>query len=62
MMASRPMTDADLTTAEEAAANALAGVLAGEPHVITDASRHAVAEQQATSRAALAKVRERQPL
>jgi hypothetical protein len=35
MMASRPMTEADLTTAEVAAEQALAGVLAGEPHVVT---------------------------
>ena len=63
MMASRPMTDADLTTAEEAAANALAGVLASEPHVITHGVLDdAIAEQQSYVRAALAKVRERQPL
>ena len=35
MMESRPMTEADLTTADVAAASAVAGVLAGEPHVIT---------------------------
>lgn len=35
MMASRPMTEADLATPEDAAARALDGVLAGEPHVIT---------------------------
>jgi NAD(P)-dependent dehydrogenase (short-subunit alcohol dehydrogenase family) len=35
MMASRPMTEADLTTAEAAAERALEGVLAGEPHVVT---------------------------
>jgi NAD(P)-dependent dehydrogenase (short-subunit alcohol dehydrogenase family) len=35
MMASRPMTEVDLTTAEVAAERALAGVLAGEAHVIT---------------------------
>jgi NAD(P)-dependent dehydrogenase (short-subunit alcohol dehydrogenase family) len=35
MMESRPMTEADLTTAEAAAAAGLAGVLAGEHHVIT---------------------------
>jgi len=63
MMASRPMTDADLTTPEVAAANALAGVLASEPHVVTHGVLDdAVAEQQDAIRAALAKVRERQPL
>jgi NAD(P)-dependent dehydrogenase (short-subunit alcohol dehydrogenase family) len=35
MMASRPMTELDLASAEDAAAHALAGVLAGEAHVIT---------------------------
>jgi NAD(P)-dependent dehydrogenase (short-subunit alcohol dehydrogenase family) len=63
MMASRPMTDADLTTPEIAAANALAGVLAGEPHVITHGVLDAaVAEQQGYMRDAVAKVRQRQPL
>ncbi len=48
MMASRPMTDADLTTAEVAAAAAVRGVLAGEPHVITHgALDDAVAAQHA---------------
>jgi NAD(P)-dependent dehydrogenase (short-subunit alcohol dehydrogenase family) len=35
MMASRPLGEGDLTTAEEAAAVAVEGVLAGEDHVIT---------------------------
>jgi NAD(P)-dependent dehydrogenase (short-subunit alcohol dehydrogenase family) len=35
MMASRPLTEADVTTAEVAARHALAGVLAGEAHVVT---------------------------
>ena len=57
MMASRPMTEADLTTAEIAAANAVEGVLAGEPVVITHgALDDAVAVQQDRVRAALARV------
>lgn len=35
MLASRPMTEADLTTPEDAAATAVDGVLDGEPRVIT---------------------------
>lgn len=35
MMASRPMTEEDLTTPEAAAAVAVEGVLAGEPHIVT---------------------------
>jgi NAD(P)-dependent dehydrogenase (short-subunit alcohol dehydrogenase family) len=45
MMASRPMTEADLTTAEAAAERALAGVLAGEAHVITHGDLEAPVEQ-----------------
>jgi NAD(P)-dependent dehydrogenase (short-subunit alcohol dehydrogenase family) len=59
MMASRPMSEADLTTAEDAAAQALAGVLAGEPHVITHgdltapvAHHHAEVDQAVTRLAA----------
>ena len=61
MMASRPMTELDLATAEDAAANAVAGVLAGEPHVITHGDLdHPVVASQAAIRAALALVAERQ--
>jgi NAD(P)-dependent dehydrogenase (short-subunit alcohol dehydrogenase family) len=52
MMASRPMSAADLTTAEEAARRAVDGVLAAERHVITHgdlagpvATHHAEIEQ-----------------
>ena len=63
MMASRPMTEDDLTTAEVAAANAVADVLAGAPHVITHgALDEAVLAQQAQLRAALDRVdRRRSP-
>ena len=48
MMESRPMADVDLTTAEAAAAVAVAGVLAGEPHVVTHGDlRAALAERDA---------------
>jgi NAD(P)-dependent dehydrogenase (short-subunit alcohol dehydrogenase family) len=54
MMASRPMGDADLATAEDAAAVAVAGVLAGEPHVITHGDLRApVDAHQAEIRRAL---------
>lgn len=62
MMASRPMTEEDLTTAEVAAANAVAGVLAGAPHVITHGALDAaVLAHQAELRAALARVGARRP-
>ena len=35
MMASRPMTEADITTPEDAAARAIGPVLEGAPHVVT---------------------------
>lgn len=60
MMASRPLTAADLTTAEIAAERALAGVLAGEPHVIThgdlgqSVARHHAAIDRALTRLASA--------
>jgi len=58
MMASRPMTEADLTTAEVAAERAVAEVLAGEPHVVTHGElRAAVDEQQAAIRRALDRLR-----
>ena len=61
MMESRPMTDADITTAEVAAANAVAGVLAGEPHVITHGDiGGAVAERNAALDQAVARVADRQ--
>lgn len=51
MMASRPMTESDLTTADDAAERAVAGVLAGEPYVVTHgdlsepvSARHAAIE------------------
>lgn len=54
MMASRPLSDADITTAEVAAASAVAGVLAGEAHVVTHGElRGAVAEQHAAIERAL---------
>jgi len=53
MMASRPMSEADLTTAEDAARHALDGVLAGEPYVVThgDLTAAVVANQTAILRA-----------
>jgi len=53
MMASRPMTEADLTTAEVAASAAVDGVLAGERYVIThgDLAEPVAARQQAIDRA-----------
>jgi hypothetical protein len=56
MMESRPMTEADLTTAEAAAAAGLAGVLAGEHHVIThgDLAAPIAAHHAAIDRALLA--------
>ncbi|WP_116287832.1 SDR family NAD(P)-dependent oxidoreductase [Parafrankia colletiae] len=53
MMASRPMSDADVTTAEVAARHALAEVLAGEPYVIThgDLAEAVAGQQAAISRA-----------
>lgn len=54
MMASRPMTEADFATAEDAAVVAVAGVLAGEPHVITHgALAEPVRTQQMAIRRAL---------
>ncbi len=56
MMASRPMTEADLTTAEIAADRALAGVLAGERHIFTHGdlaepvARHHAEMEQALAR------------
>jgi NAD(P)-dependent dehydrogenase (short-subunit alcohol dehydrogenase family) len=62
MMESRPMTDADLTTAEVAAANAIAGVLAGEPNVITHGDlAGAVSERHAAIDRAVAQLGARQP-
>jgi NAD(P)-dependent dehydrogenase (short-subunit alcohol dehydrogenase family) len=46
MMASRPMTAADLSTPEAAAKRALAEVLAGETHVITHGELAAAISQQ----------------
>lgn len=62
MMASRPMAEKDLVDADTAAANALAGILAGEPHVIThgELGPH-VAAHRAAIDDALARVAERQP-
>jgi NAD(P)-dependent dehydrogenase (short-subunit alcohol dehydrogenase family) len=53
MMASRPMTEADLTTAEDAAAVAVDGVLAGERYVIThgDLAEPVADQHQAIERA-----------
>lgn len=45
MMASRPLTPADLTTADVAAERALAEVLAGETHVITHGDLAAAVSQ-----------------
>jgi NAD(P)-dependent dehydrogenase (short-subunit alcohol dehydrogenase family) len=57
MMASRPLTEADVTTAEIAAQRALAGVLAGDAHVITHGDlRAAVQQQHDEIQRALAKV------
>ena len=54
MMESRPMTEADLTTAEDAAARALGPVLEGAPHVITHGDLSAaVAEHHAVIDAAV---------
>jgi NAD(P)-dependent dehydrogenase (short-subunit alcohol dehydrogenase family) len=59
MMASRPMTERDLVMPEVAAERALAGVLAGEPHVITHGDlATAVAVQQAAINAAVSKLEE----
>lgn len=62
MMNSRPMSELDLADADVAAANALAGVLAGEPHVITHGDL-APAVMQHTSEidAALGQLSLRQP-
>ncbi len=61
MMASRPMTEVDLTTAEVAAERALAGVLAGEAHVITHGDLAApIAEQHRQIEQALQRLEERQ--
>ncbi len=60
MMASRPMTEADLTTAEAAAAVAVDGVLAGERYVITHGDLvEAVAAHHAAIDQALARLAER---
>ncbi len=60
MMASRPMSDADLTTAEEAARHAVAGVVAGAPYIVTHGELDAVvAEHHAAIQAALAASRRR---
>lgn len=60
MMESRPMTEADLTTAEIAAENAVQGVLAGERSVITHGELAAVVTaRHDETRAALARVTER---
>jgi NAD(P)-dependent dehydrogenase (short-subunit alcohol dehydrogenase family) len=60
MMASRPMTERDFTDADTAAANAIVGILAGEPHVIThgDLAPY-VARYQAAIDEALRRVAER---
>src|SRR5438067_154878 len=59
MMASRPMTEADLTTADVAAQRALAGVLAGDPHVLTHGDlAEAVALHHAEMERALARLSE----
>lgn len=61
MMESRPMTEVDLATPEVAAANGMAGVLAGEAHVITHgALRDAVFGHHASIEEALARVDARQ--
>ncbi len=61
MMASRPMTEVDLTTAEVAAERALAGVLAGEAHVITHGDLAApIAEQHRQIEQALQRLEEEQ--
>jgi NAD(P)-dependent dehydrogenase (short-subunit alcohol dehydrogenase family) len=63
MMASRPMGDGDLTTAEVAASAALAGVLAGEPHVITHGDvADAVADQHRAIDEALARMAARRSI
>jgi NAD(P)-dependent dehydrogenase (short-subunit alcohol dehydrogenase family) len=60
MMDSRPMTEADLTTAEAAASVAVAGVLAGEPHVITHGDlAEPIASHHEELRRALARAAER---
>ncbi len=57
MMASRPMSEADLATAEAAAERAVAGVLAGEPYVITHGDlAHAVETHHAEIRRAIARL------
>ena len=57
MMESRPMTEADITTAEDAVARSIDSVLAGEPHVITHgALAEAVAEHHARIDAAVARL------
>lgn len=62
MMTSRPMGALDLLDADVAAANALAGVLAGEPHVITHGDLDAaVTGHTAEIRAALSQLATRQP-
>lgn len=61
MMASRPMSARDLATAEDAAANAVAGVLAGEPHVITHGDLDSLVKtSHATITDALARASQRQ--
>jgi NAD(P)-dependent dehydrogenase (short-subunit alcohol dehydrogenase family) len=60
MMESRPMSEADLTTPEVAAAGAVADVLAGEPHVITHGDvAAAVADRNAALDRAVARIAER---
>lgn len=62
MMASRPLTERDFTDADTAVANAFAGILAGEPHVITHGDLAPfVAAHQAAVNEALAQVAARQP-
>jgi NAD(P)-dependent dehydrogenase (short-subunit alcohol dehydrogenase family) len=61
MRASRPFTEADLASAEDAAARALEGVLAGERHIITHGAMDAaVGETHAEIRKALERVASRQ--
>jgi NAD(P)-dependent dehydrogenase (short-subunit alcohol dehydrogenase family) len=62
MMASRPMSEADLTTAEDAAGQAVAGVLAGEPYVVTHGDlAEPVARRHAEIDQALARLAARRP-
>lgn len=61
LMASRPMTERDFVMPDVAAVNAMAGILAGEPHVITHGDLEvAVAAHHAAIHAALDRVAERQ--